>query len=267
MSSSGVLLSPASGSIQSGALEVREDEYSRRVGYPAELVQAFRNANLSLWQLPSLDLKGRAGSIDYLGPQDVDSFPVLKFTDRLGRVGVVFRLRGKLDARIEIEGSEQSVRTITPIVSLFKRYTDRTSWRVGCAPLLEQIYRRVQESSPRVGSATEDSFLFLKQQYIQWGVSLIAQTDPVMVIDGEIPQIPLPLPPMPPESVVTEPLEPPAVDNPRLASLSRRVWNAVSRFFSWVASGVRSLISRLGEFLCLGRPSSPSSTLRPSERV
>jgi hypothetical protein len=52
--------------------------------------------------LPELDLKGQMGStgyIDFLNHWDV-SRSVMRFTDKIGRVGIVVRLRGKSDRRI-----------------------------------------------------------------------------------------------------------------------------------------------------------------------
>ena len=78
--------------------------FCRAEGYPERLVQAFRQSNRKIHQLPVLDISGhtgRTGYIDFVRPKHM-SHPVMRFKDITGRPGIVFNLQdipGKADPK------------------------------------------------------------------------------------------------------------------------------------------------------------------------
>lgn len=236
--------------LQEFLAHVREDEHCRRVGYRSELVQALRSRHLSLWRLPVLDLQGRMGDIDYidfLKQKDVNS-PLMRFEDKYRRVGLAVKLRGKADGNISWnfykgEGDQEyPIRQMTSVLAVFQRYTDGNSWVPGVSgepiyKIYNEVHRPHHQNFP--GSTCPSCSPFLIGDVIGFSVDVIAETDAAMKIDGEIEQVvPALLPPMPPKPVVEKPLA--AADNAPI-SIPRRIWNAVTGFFLWIAS----LFSRL----------------------
>lgn len=243
-------------SLQERLAPLKEDEYCRRIGYPPELVQAFRSRQLSLWRLPELDLGGRTGltgQIDFLTPADLTS-PLMRFTDACGRVGLALRVRGNADGDVGIHDEIRPIRQYSHVSAVFKRYTDSDRWVNGDNyGVINRIYKQVH----RPNHTVESEFNlcptcppFLKSEYISWAIALITQTDPIIKIDGEIEQLaPAPLPPMPlrpaveprpalpvppPPAPVVIPVAPVVESEP--LSLPQRIWKTVSGFFLKIAS-------------------------------
>ncbi len=224
------------------AAQARENEYCQRIGYPSELVQAFRARRLSLWRLPELQL-GKENS-DYIEVRDDEvTSPLMRFRDQRGRVGLAMCVRGNTDGSIEFRRNREQIRKITDVGVIFKRYRSQDLWVKKGFCFAGVIYDEVHRPQHQANALTMCPSCppFEKTQYITWAVALIAQTDAIMKIDGEIEQAPspAPLPPMPPKPVVA----PSAAENSQPPSFPRRIWNIVSGFFAWIASAIASLFS------------------------
>ena len=199
------------------ATHAKEDEYCRRVGYRSKLVIALRSRQLSLWRLPEVDLRGRTGRteyIDFLKPEDV-AFPLMRFTDTSGRVGLALNVRGNADGNVELPTGTVPIRQVSETLALFRRYPDCNTWSIGSrGGFSHRVYSAVHSpdhtAAMHLGCPTCPPFL--KQNgFISWAVALITKTDLAMKIDGEIHQVadPAPLPPMPPKPSALLPPTPP----------------------------------------------------------
>jgi hypothetical protein len=235
------------------AAHAKEDEYCRRVGYRSELVEAFRRRQLSLWRLPALNLGGRTGpNTNYISLTQEDLVsPMMRFVDAYGRVGLAMKLRGNVDDNVRWDSPERDcpIRDISLVSSIFRRHNYQDSWVAGEPQgILYAIYQRVHGPFHQPASILDRCPAcppFLRHELGSWAIALINRTDPAMKIDGDIVQqeVPALLPPMPPKPVVEQPPAAPAVANNAPVSLPRRIWNAVSGFFLWIASLFSRLVS------------------------
>lgn len=103
--------------------------------YPKYLVDIFNKYNISIDELPILDLGDRGGHTDYIDfvmPEEMTS-PIMKFTDKFRRPGLIFRLKGKSDDKIIIHNTAINIKDICTTLAIFKRYTEsyNTVWSFG----------------------------------------------------------------------------------------------------------------------------------------
>lgn len=217
---------------------LKEDEYCRRIGYPAELVALFRARKLSLYRLPVLDVKARRISgIDAYDNLLENQLGVMRVTGEYGQIGLVIPWVGRMIAGtipwIVEEGPNKGKRgdcqigKVSGAVILSKM--EGGIWRFTTTQPLDLIYQCIQK---RLEAPNE------------FCVSLLDNNHFAVERNGDIHQIK-------PTSAITMPPKPafPAPEIlPPPVSVFRRIWNAVTEFFLWIAS----LFSRFISF-CRGQ--------------
>ena len=105
-----------------------------KLPYPFEVIELFVNNGYHLSELPILDLGLKIGSteyIDFVEPEEMTA-KIMRFTDRIGRIGIIFRIRGLSDGYAYI-GYKFKISDICTTLALFKRYayTEDSIWSLG----------------------------------------------------------------------------------------------------------------------------------------
>lgn len=170
--------------------------------YPPQWIDALIRQNISLSQLPVLNLKGRIGEtdyIDFLGKPDMIS-SLMQFTDKYGRKGLAFRLRGKVDVLATVgeyrNFSAMPIRELHTIRAVFQNgdqwlHADGEKWPEHFT--FELIYRAAHAPDHKAAKWADceacPTLPFSTNQNIQWACDIINGTDPVWTLDGEIEQV------------------------------------------------------------------------------
>lgn len=116
----------------------RKDVYyqlvnDKKLGYPDELIAVFSQNQMSISDLPVLDLNGRCGHTDYIDfilPDEM-TCGIMRYKDKFDRPGLVFRLMGISNSEI-YDYYGLPIKQIKTTIALFQRYTDSTTcWAIG----------------------------------------------------------------------------------------------------------------------------------------
>jgi hypothetical protein len=116
----------------------QEDRACIAQGYPKEMVAEFRKRQISIWQLPVLDLGNiYRDYIDFIEQASLTA-SIMRFQDCRSRVGLVFKIQGdpKNHSEIELVGSYfVKISEMSGYVGIFQRYTYQDSyWQCACQP-------------------------------------------------------------------------------------------------------------------------------------
>lgn len=127
-----------------------------KLEYPNELINIFSRNNLSIHELPIIDIGERQGATQYIDFFDYDELTsgIMRFIDIHNRQGIVFGLKGISDKMVTIHNENICVKSIVGTLSIFKRYTSKwSSWSYGwgnSSNLIEYIYNTFNETSENI---------------------------------------------------------------------------------------------------------------------
>ncbi|MBI2742475.1 MAG: hypothetical protein HYX48_00965 [Chlamydiales bacterium] len=232
-----------------------EDAVCIQEGFPQEIVQAFRQKNISLWRLPEISLLDKPDNdyIDFLRTPHMPERPgeggercsAARFKDIRGRVGLALRLRGHADGEVEtMGGGSCPIRDISGLISVFQRYVGENSLRLSGPFVKPMVDAYAAAHAPHhVGPyaltcptcpITPDN----PPEIRDFVVRIVSGTDAVFELTSEIAMVDnrQPLPPLvvkpdprPPESNASD-------DQSTLSWLWSSVCSAFSDLIAWICS-------------------------------
>ncbi len=232
------------------ATAAREDDVCVQLGYPQEIVEAFRKKNLSLWRLPEISSGTPGFRSDYIAlkNEDLPINPATKTAcacariyNSRGRVGFALMLQGHAEGNLSIELQDKvhtgPINQFKFVMALHQRYSESKNHWVSSYSLYELCFGASYEAHK-----LEPPYLMGKD-ITPWLLKILDGKDPIFRLAGPIPQVvvpqPLPLPhiapPQPEEEAERE-----AADEPNCCwALFQGVWNGLVALVEWLISWVR----------------------------